>query len=114
MDPMCGSGTFLIEAALMAANQAPGLSRGVWPFETWPDFDELLWADVRAAAVAARADPPPRVTLVRTSSIIYQLSAIYHHHPKRPPLSAPTASPPRVPMCGIIGIGAGRLTGVKR
>ena len=73
MDPMCGSGTFLIEAALMAANQAPGLSRGVWPFETWPDFDELLWADVRAAAVAARADPPPRVTLVRTSSISYHL-----------------------------------------
>jgi 23S rRNA G2445 N2-methylase RlmL len=68
VDPMCGSGTFLIEAALMAANRAPGLSRGVWPFETWPDYDELLWADVRAAAVAARADPLPRVTLVRASS----------------------------------------------
>ena len=29
VDPMCGSGTFLIEAALMAAHAAPGLSRGV-------------------------------------------------------------------------------------
>ena len=31
-DPMCGSGTFLIEAALMATRTAPGLSRKDWPF----------------------------------------------------------------------------------
>ena len=31
-DPMCGSGTFLIEAALMATRTAPGLARTTWPF----------------------------------------------------------------------------------
>lgn len=44
-DPMCGSGTFLIEAALMAANTAPGLFRQRWPFQSWPDFDQAAWAD---------------------------------------------------------------------
>lgn len=33
LDPMCGSGTLLIEAALMATNRAPGLLRRRWPFE---------------------------------------------------------------------------------
>ena len=33
LDPMCGSGTFLIEAALMASNFAPGLFRRQWPFQ---------------------------------------------------------------------------------
>jgi hypothetical protein len=37
---MCGSGTLLLEAALMARNIAPGLSRDPksWPFVRWPDF----------------------------------------------------------------------------
>lgn len=42
-DPMCGSGTFLIEAALMATNTAPGLFRRHWPFLTWPDADQDAW-----------------------------------------------------------------------
>ncbi len=42
VDPMCGSGTFLIEAALMASDFAPGLLR-TFPFEFWVDFDEALW-----------------------------------------------------------------------
>jgi hypothetical protein len=33
LDPMCGSGTLLIEAALMATNKAPGLLRKRWPFQ---------------------------------------------------------------------------------
>ncbi|KAK9811854.1 hypothetical protein WJX72_011203 [[Myrmecia] bisecta] len=53
-DPMCGSGTFLIEAALMATNTAPGLMRAQWPFQTWPDFDAALWQHSVAAASAAR------------------------------------------------------------
>ena len=35
-DPMCGSGTLLIEAALIATNHAPGLLRGLWPFQVHP------------------------------------------------------------------------------
>ncbi len=43
VDPMCGSGTFLIEAALIAANINPGVYRKSFAFEQWPDFDEELF-----------------------------------------------------------------------
>lgn len=46
IDPMCGSGTLLIEAALIAKNMAPGLYRHSFAFERWPDFDEQLFNDV--------------------------------------------------------------------
>ena len=39
VDPMCGSGTFLIEAALIATNTYPGVFRQHFAFEKWPDFD---------------------------------------------------------------------------
>ena len=45
-DPMCGSGTLLIEAALMARNIAPGVFRKEFAFEHWPDFDADLWNDI--------------------------------------------------------------------
>ena len=43
IDPMCGSGTLLIEAALIARNMAPGLFRKEYAFEKWPDFDADLF-----------------------------------------------------------------------
>ena len=43
VDPMCGSGTFLIEAALIAANINPGLFRKGFAFEKWKDFDPELF-----------------------------------------------------------------------
>ena len=43
IDPMCGSGTFLIEAALIAKNMAPGLFRKQYAFEKWDDFDAELF-----------------------------------------------------------------------
>ena len=43
IDPMCGSGTLLIEAALIARNMAPGLFRKEYAFEKWPDFDRELF-----------------------------------------------------------------------
>lgn len=39
VDPMCGSGTLVIEAALWAANMAPGLKRETFGFQRWADFD---------------------------------------------------------------------------
>jgi putative N6-adenine-specific DNA methylase len=45
-DPMCGSGTLLIEAALIARNIAPGVYRQGFAFEKWADFDADLWEDV--------------------------------------------------------------------
>lgn len=43
IDPMCGSGTLLIEAALIAKNMAPGLFRKEYAFEKWADFDKDLF-----------------------------------------------------------------------
>lgn len=43
VDPMCGSGTFLIEAALIAANINPGVYRKHFSFENWRDFDPELF-----------------------------------------------------------------------
>lgn len=52
-DPMCGSGTFLIEAALMALDVAPGLGRR-FGFEKFKLFDADLWQQIRSAAEARR------------------------------------------------------------
>lgn len=45
-DPMCGSGTLLIEAALIATNTAPGIFRKSFAFEKWLDFDKDLFEQV--------------------------------------------------------------------
>ncbi|WP_105902113.1 bifunctional 23S rRNA (guanine(2069)-N(7))-methyltransferase RlmK/23S rRNA (guanine(2445)-N(2))-methyltransferase RlmL [Vibrio gangliei] len=50
LDPMCGSGTLIIEAALMAANVAPGIQRTKWGFESLYDFDSESWAEIKAEA----------------------------------------------------------------
>ncbi len=46
IDPMCGSGTLLVEAALIAHNMAPGLFRKEYAFEKWPDFDRELFDSI--------------------------------------------------------------------
>ena len=46
IDPMCGSGTLLVEAALIARNMAPGLFRKEYAFEKWPDFDADLFDQI--------------------------------------------------------------------
>ena len=46
LDPMCGSGTFLTEAALMAAHVPPGIFRDHFAFERWLDFDRALLDEV--------------------------------------------------------------------
>lgn len=43
IDPMCGSGTLPIEAALIARNISPGVFRKEFAFEKWPDFDQELF-----------------------------------------------------------------------
>ncbi len=46
IDPMCGSGTLVIEAAMMAHNVPPGLYRKKFGFETWKDFDSELLEEI--------------------------------------------------------------------
>jgi putative N6-adenine-specific DNA methylase len=56
LDPMCGSGTLVIEAAMMALAIPPGHARG-FGFERLADFDRRVWSDVREAALARRLPP---------------------------------------------------------
>lgn len=58
IDPMCGSGTFLIEAAHIALDIAPGLGRH-FGFEKLRNFDRAGWAELRQAAEARRQAPRP-------------------------------------------------------
>ena len=51
LDPMCGSGTILTEAAMIACNIPPNLNRDEFGFETWPDFDIDLFETIEAAAL---------------------------------------------------------------
>ncbi len=46
IDPMCGSGTIAIEAALIARNISPGVFRKEYAFEKWPDFDSELFDEI--------------------------------------------------------------------
>jgi putative N6-adenine-specific DNA methylase len=60
VDPMCGSGTLLIEAAWLALGWAPGRLRRSWAFERLPAFDHRAWESVRKEPIPA---PGPGVRL---------------------------------------------------
>ncbi len=89
LDPMCGSGTLLIEGALMAADEAPGLLRwqGVAP-SRWLGFDSELWRAAAGGEQRARAgratlkpvffgaDSDPKALLRRWQTPIARGSAI--------------------------------------
>ncbi|WP_222845849.1 THUMP domain-containing class I SAM-dependent RNA methyltransferase [Flavilitoribacter nigricans] len=51
VDPMCGSGTILIEAAMIAANIPPQLPGRKFGFQNWADYDAKLWEAVKARAL---------------------------------------------------------------
>ena len=59
-DPMCGSGTFLTEGALIALHFAPGLLRERFGFFGWPDFDHELWQSLKEEAHAQILRKLPR------------------------------------------------------
>lgn len=52
MDPMCGSGTILIEAAMIACNIPPNLMRKEFAFERWPDWDVDLFEKIEASLLS--------------------------------------------------------------
>lgn len=51
LDPMCGSGTILIEAVSMAAKQAPAIERENWGFTHWLEHDEDIWQEQLQSAI---------------------------------------------------------------
>lgn len=57
VDPLCGSGTFPIEAALIATDKPPGLTRDWFGFQGWLDFDRPMWS---AMLYDARRSAKPR------------------------------------------------------
>jgi 23S rRNA (guanine2445-N2)-methyltransferase / 23S rRNA (guanine2069-N7)-methyltransferase len=59
LDPMCGSGTFVIEAAWMATDAAPGLLRDFWGFHGWRGHDATLWEGLVVAAKARQKQQLP-------------------------------------------------------
>ncbi|MEH6650932.1 MAG: bifunctional 23S rRNA (guanine(2069)-N(7))-methyltransferase RlmK/23S rRNA (guanine(2445)-N(2))-methyltransferase RlmL [Motiliproteus sp.] len=63
IDPMCGSGTLLIEAALMAANIAPGLIRRHFGFERWLKHDTELWQRLQREARQLRLQAQERTDM---------------------------------------------------
>jgi putative N6-adenine-specific DNA methylase len=77
IDPMCGSGTFLIEAALIAANIAPGVYRKSFAFERWADFDQELFDKIYQDDSAERevtcpilgGDLSPKAIAIATENI---------------------------------------------
>jgi len=60
VDPMCGSGTFLTEAALIAADAAPALDREYFGFRGWRGHDTALWDSLCEEARTRRAARVPR------------------------------------------------------
>jgi 23S rRNA (guanine2445-N2)-methyltransferase / 23S rRNA (guanine2069-N7)-methyltransferase len=54
LDPMCGSGTFLTEGALIAADAAPAFDRGYFGFTGWRGHDAALWEQLREEARTRR------------------------------------------------------------
>ena len=51
LDPMCGGGTILIEAAMIACNIAPNLNRKEFAFEKWKDWDEELFELIEKSVI---------------------------------------------------------------
>ncbi len=73
IDPFCGSGTLLIEAAMIASNTPANSLRYEFGFHRWKNFDEKLWNEVRLAAMRARK--PIKATIGGTDNDAKSLAA---------------------------------------
>lgn len=61
VDPMCGSGTLLIESAMIAVNFPPNLNRKEFGFEKWSDFDEDLFYKIQDSLVSKIRDTSAKI-----------------------------------------------------
>lgn len=61
VDPMCGSGTFLIEAAMIARNIWPGCFDRSYAFQKWADYDEELFGQVKAEGMKDVREPQYKI-----------------------------------------------------
>jgi 23S rRNA (guanine2445-N2)-methyltransferase len=103
-DPMCGSGTIVIEAALIASNCAPGLLRERFGFEGWPGHDPALWRRIVFEAKDLRKrDPgvrlrgydrsPGTIDMAKQNAVRAEVSRITSFTPADISTFEPSASP---------------------
>ena len=84
IDPMCGTGTILMEAAMMACNMPPAYKRKHFGFMSWADYDKALWKRVYAEAESKITFPkvnivggdsdPNAVDMAKTASLDFRLN----------------------------------------
>jgi putative N6-adenine-specific DNA methylase len=74
IDPMCGSGTFSIEAALMANNIPPGIFRPGFAFENWLDYDEELFRSILTSLTNKITDYPLDIRASDRSRVALQIA----------------------------------------
>lgn len=93
LDPLCGSGTFLIEAAMMAADIAPGLLRIRFGFDKWLGHASEVWRDVLAEAQARR-----------TAGLARELSTIIGYEDSSKMVSRARANAEQAGVANIVSI----------
>jgi 23S rRNA (guanine2445-N2)-methyltransferase / 23S rRNA (guanine2069-N7)-methyltransferase len=98
LDPMCGSGTLVIEAAMIAANVAPGARRHYFGFFGWVGHDRLTWERVKREALAREQKPTLRLRGIDADSRV---------------LAPARDNAARAGLAGLITFDSGRLADAK-
>jgi 23S rRNA (guanine2445-N2)-methyltransferase / 23S rRNA (guanine2069-N7)-methyltransferase len=94
LDPMCGSGTLVIEAAMVAANMAPGARRHYFGFFGWPGHDRAAWDRVKNTALSREVRPAIKFRGIDADGAV---------------LAAARANAQRAGLEGVVGFSQGRL-----
>ncbi|WP_371193111.1 bifunctional 23S rRNA (guanine(2069)-N(7))-methyltransferase RlmK/23S rRNA (guanine(2445)-N(2))-methyltransferase RlmL [Glaciecola sp. SC05] len=76
LDPMCGSGTIAIEAALIATNTPPNLHRFHWGFEHFLGHDKAIWNKVKEQAIANICEPKAKIYAFDISTILLDMAKV--------------------------------------
>ncbi|MDW7746714.1 bifunctional 23S rRNA (guanine(2069)-N(7))-methyltransferase RlmK/23S rRNA (guanine(2445)-N(2))-methyltransferase RlmL [Halomonas sp.] len=103
VDPLCGAGTLLIEAALMAADIAPGLARERFGFHGWAGHDERCWRELKREAEARASIGRKRCR-----------SRLYGFDESPPALAAAKANAMRAGVPALIELEGASLAGLAR
>ncbi len=74
VDPMCGSGTILVEAAMMAMNMGPNIKRKEFGFRTWPEYSPILFNNVLSEEQAKVRKPQMDITGIDIDENAVQLA----------------------------------------
>ena len=74
LDPMCGSGTIPIEAAMIAANIPPNLHRTRWGFDNWHGHQSSIFEDVKTQAIAEQKTPSANIYAYDISTIVLDMA----------------------------------------